>query len=68
MPFTLFFVRVLASLLLLLLAASALGMSSLMRWSALGCVWSALAGIAVFFLEAIGALSRAADFFFGPRR
>lgn len=68
MPFTLLFARLLAALVALLLGASAMHAQDAAAFAATALVWVALVGVPVFIAEALGLLSRAAEFFFGRRR
>lgn len=67
MPFTLLLARLLGALVLVLLGASAMRAPDAVAMAATALVWLALVGGLVFIAEALGLLSRAAAFFFGPR-
>ena len=67
MPITLILARVLAVLVIVLLAATAVHADELAAMTALAFVWLALLGVLVFVAEATGLLSRALRFFFGRR-
>lgn len=60
MPITLFLVKLLAFLFMLLLFTG-------WQWVANALVWVGLGGFVVFLLEALGTLNGAANFFFGKR-